>query len=84
MNNQSITGPNVIKKGEIIMQESVGKGEYKGDKIIIAHNAFTGALETTYNGRTVVCVCKTFFKAELDAINTVLEEEQNATTNYEN
>lgn len=84
MDNQSITGPNVIKKGEIIMQESVGKGEYKGDKIIISHNAFTGAPVITYKGRTAEWNWQTLIKGAIDAINTVLEEEENGTTNYAN
>ena len=77
MDNQNITGPNVIKKGHIIMQESVGTGEYKGDKIIIAHNAFTGAPVITYKGRTAEWDWQTLIKGAIDAINTVLEEEEN-------
>lgn len=77
MDNQNITGPNVIKKGHIIMQESVGTGEYKGDKIILAHNVFTGAPVITYKGRTAEWDWQTLVKGAIDAINTVLEEEEN-------
>ena len=84
MNNQSITGPNVIKKGEIIMRESVGTGDYKGEKIILAHNAFTGTPVITYKGRVAEWNWQTLIKGAIDAINTVLEEEENGTTNYEN
>ena len=84
MENQSIIGPNVIEKGNIIMQESVGKGEYKGDKIIISLNVFTGAPVITYKGRTAEWDWQTLIKGAIDAINTVLEEEENGTTNYEN
>lgn len=48
----SIIKPNVVKKGNIIMQERVGTGEYKGDEIILAISAFTGAPVITYKGRT--------------------------------
>lgn len=78
MNNHSITGPNVIKKGEIIMQEFVGKGEYEGDKIILSHNAFTGAPVITYKGRTAEWNWQTLVQGAINAINTVLEEEENA------
>ena len=84
MNNQSITGPNVIKKDEVIMQESVGKGEYKGEKIILSHNAFTGTPVITYKGRTAYWDWQTLVKGAIDAINTVLEEEENGTTDYKN
>lgn len=73
----SIIKPNVIKKGHIIMQESVGTGEYKGDKIILSHNAFTGAPVITYKGRTAEWDWQTLVKGAIDAINTVLEEEEN-------
>lgn len=84
MNKHSITGANVLKKGEIIMQESVGKGEYEGDKIILSHNAFTGAPVITYKGRTAYWDWQTLVKGAIDAINTVLEEEENGTTDYKN
>ena len=84
MNKHSVTGANVVKKGEIIMQESVGKGEYKGDKIILSHNAFTGAPVITYKGRTAYWDWQTLIKGAIDAINTVLEEEENGTTDYKN
>lgn len=84
MNNQIITGPNVVKKGHIIMQESVGKGEYKGDKIILAHSVFTGAPVITYKGRTAEWNWETLIKGAIDAINTVLEEEENGATDYKN
>lgn len=77
MDNQNITGPNVIKKGNIIMQESVGTGEYKGDKIILARSALTGAPVITYKGRTAEWNWQTLVKGAIDAINTVLEEEEN-------
>ena len=80
----SIIKPNVIEKGNIIMQESVGRGEYKGDKIIIAHNAFTGAPVITYKGRTAEWDWQTLLKGAIDSINTVLEEEENRTTDYKN
>jgi hypothetical protein len=80
----SIIKPNVIEKGNIIMQESVGRGEYKGDKIIIAHNAFTGAPVITYKGRTAEWDWQTLLKGAIDSINTVLEEEENGTTDYKN
>lgn len=82
MDNQNITGPNVIKKGNIIMQESVGTGEYKGDKIILAHNVFTGAPVITYKGRTAEWDWQTLVKGAIDAINTVLEEEENEKADY--
>lgn len=72
MNNKSITGPKVIEKGSIIMQESVGTGEYKGDKIILAHNVFTGAPVITYKGRTAEWDWETLIKGAIDAISTVL------------
>ena len=84
MENQSIIGPNVIEKGNIIMQESVGKGEYKGDKIILAHNAFTGTPVITYKGRVAEWDWQTLIKGAIDAINTVLEEEENGATDYKN
>lgn len=84
MNNKSITGPNVVKKGEIIMQESVGKGEYKGEKIILAHNIFSGAPVITYKGRTAEWDWQTLIKGAIDAIDTVLEEEENGATYYKN
>lgn len=73
----SIIKPNVIKKGHIIMQESVGTGEYKGDKIILAHNVFTGAPVITYKGHTAEWDWETLVKGAIDAISTVLEEEEN-------
>ena len=76
MNKQIITGPNVIEKGNIIMQESVGTGEYKGDKIILAHSAFTGAPVITYKGRTAVWDWETLIKGAIDAISTVLALEE--------
>lgn len=82
MDNQNITGPNVIKKGHIIMQESVGIGEYKGDKIILAHNVFTGTPVITYKGRTAEWDWQTLVKGAIDAINTVLEEEENEKADY--
>lgn len=72
MNNKSITGPKVIEKGSIIMQESVGTGEYKGDKIILAHNVFTGTPVITYKGRTAEWDWETLIKGAIDAISTVL------------
>lgn len=78
----SIIKPNVIKKGHIIMQESVGTGEYKGDKIILAHNVFTGAPVITYKGRTAEWDWQTLVKGAIDAINTVLEEEENEKADY--
>lgn len=72
MNNKSITGPKVIEKGSIIMQESVGTGEYKGDKIILAYNVFTGAPVITYKGRTAEWDWETLIKGAIDAISTVL------------
>lgn len=78
----SIIEPNVIKKGNIIMQESVGNGEYKGDKIILAHNAFTGAPVITYKGRVAEWDWQTLIKGAIDAINTVLEEEENEKADY--
>ena len=84
MNNQIITGPNVIEKGNIIMRESVGQGDYEGEKIILAHNAFTGTPVITYKGRVAEWDWQTLIKGAIDAINTVLEEEENGTTNYAN
>ena len=76
MHNKSITGPNVIEKGNIIMQESVGKGDYKGEKIILAHNIFSGAPVITYKGRTAEWDWETLIKGAIDAIDAVLEEEE--------
>ena len=84
MNNKSITGPNVIEKGSIIMQQSVGTGDYKGDKIIIAHNVFTGSPVITYKGRTAQWDWETLIKDAIKAIDTVLEEEENGATDYKN
>ena len=77
MENQSIIGPNVIEKGNIIMQESVGTGDYKGEKIILSHNMFSGTPVITYKGRTAEWDWQTLIKGAIDAIDTVLEEEEN-------
>ncbi|WP_314394058.1 hypothetical protein [uncultured Abiotrophia sp.] len=76
MNNQIITGPNVIEKGNIIMRESVGQGDYEGEKIILAHNTFTGAPVITYKGRTAEWNWETLIKGAIDAIDTVLALEE--------
>lgn len=76
MHNKSITGPNVIEKGSIIMQENVGKGDYKGEKIILSHNIFSGAPVITYKGRTAEWDWQTLVKGAIDAIDEVLEEEE--------
>lgn len=76
MNNQIITGPNVIKKGNIIMQENLGTGDYKGEKIILSHNIFSGTPVITYKGRTAEWDWQTLIKGAIDAIDTVLEEEE--------
>ena len=76
MNNQIITGPNVIEKGNIIMRESVGQGDYEGEKIIRAHNTFTGAPVITYKGRTAEWNWETLIKGAIDAIDTVLALEE--------
>ena len=78
----SIIKPNVVKKGNIIMQERVGTGEYKGDEIILAISAFTGAPVITYKGRTAEWNWQTLVKGAIDAINTVLEEEENEKADY--
>lgn len=76
MNNQIITGPNVIEKGNIIMRESVGQGDYEGEKIILAHNIFSGAPVITYKGRTAEWNWETLIKGAIDAIDTVLALEE--------
>lgn len=77
MNNKIITGPKVIKKGNIIMQENLGTGDYKGEKIILSHNIFSGTPVITYKGRTAEWDWQTLIKGAIDAIDTVLEEEEN-------